>query len=81
MIKCEENESRNDACVCVCVCVLSMKKDLWMRTGAEHGRQTEKSVSDVIIPHSRERVKLQHTVCFTPLCLCVCVRVRIYNMY
>lgn len=34
----------------------------------------EESVSGVIIPHSRERVKLQHTACFAPsrgLRLCV----------
>lgn len=32
-------------------------------------------MSDVIIPHGRERVKLQHTACFTPRRVCVCTRV------
>lgn len=43
----------------------------------KQGRQTEESVSDVIIPRCRERVKSQHTACFTPhrdlVCVCLCV--------
>lgn len=47
-----------------------MKKDLRMKKRVEHSRQTEESMSDIIIPHSREKVKLQHTVCYSCLCLC-----------
>lgn len=34
--------------------------------GKRERLRTEESVSGVIIPHSRERVKLQHTACFAP---------------
>lgn len=47
-----------------------------MRMRGKRGTSTEKSVSDVIIPHGRERVKLQRAVAQSTVCARECVLVR-----